>query len=173
MQIKEYIIDKYQQYRWRKDSLFAVLAGIATALTIYAGSAAVKRASGGKAIALLESTFPTTRFMAMGMMTASATILALMVTLLSFNNQTKNKTPQITLRRIRQIAFFDTLAFVLAIVFLSLHTWPLRELPIEDPETLTTIYHGVLLIAGLMAGLLVGVMSLLYFAVKEMIRNVE
>jgi|GEM_PF-2222635 hypothetical protein len=94
--------DKYNLKRWRTDQVLALSFGFATALTIIAGSTLVSVASGSKALSLLESIFPTTRFLASSVMTASATILALMVTLLSFAGQGEKELNDVTLQRVRQ-----------------------------------------------------------------------
>ena len=165
--------EKYSLRRWRKDRVLAVVFGVGTGLTIITGSAFVSVASGSKALALLESIFPTTRFLASAVMTSSATILALMVTLLSLGRQANQKLDKVTLQRIKQIALLVTIAFVMAVIFLSLHSIPLSDIQIDDSRVLRLLFYGTLAYAGVLGGLLVAVIFLLYYAVRDMIYAVN
>lgn len=165
--------EHYSLKRWRKDSLLAIVFGSLTAITIIGGSMLVRVASGSRALYLLESIFPTTRFLGSAVMTASATILALMVTLLSLGRQTKRELDGVTLRRIKQIALLGTISFVMAVIFLSLHSIPLSDIDFADSRIIQFLYYATMAYAGALGGVLVAVIFLLYFAVRDMIYAVD
>jgi hypothetical protein len=105
-------------------------------------------------------------------MTASATTLALMLTLLSLSAGIDTKLELSHYRRIKQIALFDVIAFVGATVLLVTLIVPFGE-NISIPITwYTIIYYVVSIIAGVLGGMLVTVVIMLYTAVRDFIRVV-
>lgn len=146
----------------------ALVGGVLAALVALAGSVSVGRLSGAEGLVLLESMIPTIRFLCSSVMTASATILALMLTLLGLSHRTRTRMKTSHYRRVKQIALVDTATFVLATILLLSLNIPLQQEGI--PGTwFNTIYYIVIALSSLLGGCLITVMLMLYGAVRDMI----
>lgn len=154
------------------DLTSAIAGGLVTSLVTIAVVVFVGEVGAGKARALLEATLPTTRFLCSAIMTASATTLALMLTLLSLSTGVEGDLEQPHYRRIRQIALMDVIAFVGATILLVTLIVPFGE-NIDIPiRWYTVIYYVVSIAAGVLAGMLVAVVIMLYTAVRDLMRVV-
>lgn len=151
------------------DFRLALIGGVVTALIMAALVVFVGAVGSGKAKHLLEATLPTTRFLCSSVMTASATTLALMLTLLSLSTGIEGKLKAKHYERIRQIAFVDVVAFIAATILLVALIVPFGE-DIDVPYGwYATIYYVVTLLSALLGGILVAVMIMLYTAVGDLI----
>lgn len=157
------------QLSLRSDLRIALIGGVFSALLMGAISFAVGGLSGYEAQALLESAMPTTRFLCSAVMTASATTLALMLTLLSMSLGSEAALRGSHYERIRQIAFVDVVAFIGATVLLVAHIVPVGESGGIPMGWYDAIFYGAAVIAALLGGVLVAVMLLLYAAVRDLI----
>jgi hypothetical protein len=147
----------------------ALVGGFIAALVMGSVSLLVGRVSGVEAENLLEATIPTTRFLCSGVMTASATILALMLTLLGISSGTEKSLVQEHYRRIRQIAVTVVIAFIYATVVLVAMVIPFGE-DLDIPSGwYVAIYYAVTGSSALLGGLLVAVMFMLYAAIRDLI----
>jgi hypothetical protein len=147
----------------------ALLGGALAALVSIAGSWAVGQLHGAEGLVLLEAMLPTTRFLCSAVMTATATILALMLTLLGLSTNASDQIHPAHFKRVKQIALIDTVAFAAATLFLLI-----LNIPLEETENLTTgwynaAYYGVLVFSSLLGGLLITAVLMLYDAVRDMI----
>lgn len=151
----------------------ALAGGAVTALVMVAFVVFVGAVGSGKAKHLLEATLPTIRFLSSSVMTASATTLALMLTLLSLSAGIEQKLKREHYERIRQIALVDVVAFVAATVLLVTLIVPFGE-NIEVPyRWYAAIYYIVTIASALLGGLLVAVMIMLYAAVRQFIEVIH
>lgn len=157
---------------WALNLKWPLLGGAVAAVVAFVGAGAVGRISGVEARVVLESMLPTTRFLASGMMTASATILALMLTVLGLSSSTETTLRPLHYRRVKQIAFIDAIAFVCATVFLLLLSVPVGESEQVPAGWYSTIYYIVLVISALLGGLLITIVLALYDTIRDMIRVV-
>lgn len=157
------------QLSLRSDLRVALIGGVFTALLLAAISFAVGGLSGYEARLLLEAAMPTTRFLCSAVMTASATTLALMLTLLSISLGSERALRGSHYERIRQIAFVDVVAFVGATVLLVAHIVPVGEAGDIPVGWYDGIYYTAATVAALLGGVLVAVMLLLYAAVRDLI----
>lgn len=146
----------------------ASIVGLVTAGIAFGGAYSLGRVSGFEALVLMEATLPTTRFLASSTLTASATILALMLTLLSFSHSTDFRLSQMHYRRVRVIALTVTVGFVMAILFLLLLNVPLNETDRLPTQWYVTLYYGVLVTASVLAGIIISVVLMLYLTVRDM-----
>lgn len=156
-----------------RDLRVAVLGGALGAAVALAGGYVVGTVSGLEAVALIETSLPTTRFLASSTMTASATILALMLTLLSLSHSTEYRMRDVHYRRVEHVALADTVAFVASTVFLLL-----LNIPIEETENVPThlydrIYYGMIVTASAVGGLLIAVVLMLYQTVRDVIETIR
>lgn len=147
----------------------AVTGGVLTSCVIMLGTLIVGGVSGFEADVLLESMLDTARFLFSAVITASATILALMLTLLSVSFNTESRLKPGHYHRVNQIALFDTVAFVTAMVFLLFLVVPLTESG-NAPATFYQIYYyAVLAGSAVQGGLVVTIVLMLYTTVRDMI----
>eukprot|EP00913_Durusdinium_trenchii_P028422 g26650.t1 len=123
-----------------------------------------------EALHLLEATLPTTRFLCSAVMTASATVLALMLTMLSFGITTERELNRVIYHRLKQIALYDTLIFIAASCFLVMHCVPLRESDQMPTGWYAIVYYVVLCTASIVAGGVVTVVAMLYAAIRDLIQ---
>lgn len=147
----------------------AAAGGIVVALVIGGVVVTVGQAGAGEAQRLLEAALPTTRFLCSAVMTASATTLALMVTLLSLSTGDGRSLKSRHFQRIRQIALVDVIAFVGATVLLAAHVFPFGESNEIPSGWYVAAYYTLTGLAALLGGLLVSVMIMLYDAVCDII----
>ena len=96
----------------------ALIGGVMTAIIAFGGLATVGRISPFRAIALLEAIVPTIRFLSSATLTGGITMLALMLTLLSFTATHTEDFTDIHYDRIRQISTVDALLIILSMILL-------------------------------------------------------
>jgi hypothetical protein len=157
------------------DFRYAVVGGVLAAMVTVAGTLAVGDLSGAEARPLLEAMFPTTRFLCSAVMTGSATILALMLTLLSLSHNVSMKAEEqiqtVHFRRIRQIALIDTVTFIGASLLLLFHSIPIGESNEVPAPWFEPVYYILLSSTAIIGGLLVTVVLMLYHTVHDMIHT--
>lgn len=146
-------------------------AGLATTALALAAGLAVGEISGIKAMHLLKSMMPTVRFFVSAIMTAAATILALMLTLLSLSFNSHSRLKAAHYERIQQIAFIDCVAFVGATLFmmLLLVSVPMEQTGALPPARLDVMFQLVLAATAGLGGVLVAIVVLLFSALRDMI----
>lgn len=138
-------------------------------VVILLGLFTVGSVSGFEARSLLSSMLPTARFLYSAVITASATILALMLTLLSLSYNSQSTLRPVHYNRVKQIALVDTVTFVTAIAFLLVLVVPLRETD-NVPASVYQVYFYVALVgAAILGGLVVSIVLMLYTTVRDMI----
>lgn len=155
--------------RWKRDAMIASGAGIAAVLLVLAGAYFVGRATAFESRQLLDAIMPTSRFLFSGVMTATATILALMLTLLGMTMGTDKRVAATFYRRIQQIAFYNMLLLVMSIIFLVLHCVPITESDEIPDWWYPAVYYFLLSASALTAGGMVTVVLALYGAVRDLI----
>ncbi len=100
---------------------------------------------------------------------ASATILALLFTVLGLTSGTEIDLKARFYRRIKQLALFDTIVFVITIViFLSLN-FPIAKSGDVPPIWYQVIYYVTAVAASIIGGLIVTVILLLYSTISDLI----
>lgn len=163
--------DEEQEYaRWKRDATVAVGAGVGAAVLMGLGTFAVGNVGSNEARLLLEAMMPTSRFLASSVMTASATILALMLTLLGMTVKADVTLQTTFYHRIRQIAFYDMLLLVGAISFLVLHCIPITKSD-ELPEWwYPAVYYSLLAVSAVIGGAMVSVVAMLYATLRDLIQ---
>lgn len=147
----------------------AVLGGGIAVLVSVAGSWTVGQLHGADGLVLLQAMLPTTRFLCSAMMTATATILALMLTVLGVSSNASSTFHAAHFKRLGQIALLDMIAFIGATVLLLVLNIPLEESDSVSMYWYNVAYYTVLFTSSLLGGLLVAVVLMLYSAVKDMI----
>ena len=155
--------------RWKRDAAIAGAAALGASVLVGTSAYALGQPSDAEARVLMESMIPTSRFLCSAIMTATATILALMLTLLGMSVKADVNLSTTFYQRIRQIAFYDMLLLVAASVFLVLHCIPITKSDQLPDWWYPTLYYSVLVAAAMLAGAIVGIVVLLYNAVRDLI----
>lgn len=164
---------QHQNYsRWKNDVAMASGAGIAATLVMFIASLVVGTASPYESRLLLEPIMATSRFLFSGVMTATATILALMLTLLGMTLGTEKRVAPTFYRRIQQIAFYNMLLLVMSTVFLVLHCVPVAESDEIPSWWYPAVYYFILGSSAITGGGMVTVVVTLYGAVRDLIHAI-
>lgn len=154
---------------WNPDTRKPAVAGAAAALVGLGALLAIGQIGDSEGRVLIEGTLPTTRFLLSSLITASATILALMLTVMSFTRSSDRRLSDNFFAYIRSIAFYDTLAFVGAVLFLLILSVPLEHGQNVPPTAYDLLYYAMIVASCLLAGTVVTIVVSLYQAVDEMI----
>lgn len=151
------------------DTKRAAIGGSVAAAVALTGMLVVNFSTGSEARLLLEGMLPSIRFLCSAVMTASATILALMLTLLSFSSAQSGRLKARHYNRVRQIAQVDSATFAAALVLLLLVSIPLAE-PSEVPANwYSIVYYIAVVYTASLGGALITVVLMLYNAITDLI----
>lgn len=146
----------------------ALIGGAVAAAVLFAAVTIVGSVSAFEARGLLTSVLPTFRFLASSVLAAGATIMALMLTLLSLTYSSEYEFREIHFRRIRQISILSTISIIMSVVLLLF-----LGVPVEEAEQLRLyydiIYYSVTGAASLLGGLLVAVILMLYRTITGLV----
>jgi hypothetical protein len=115
----------------RGDLILASAGGVAAAVIGFAGMAVVGSASAFQARRLLESALPTVRFAAAAYIGGGATVLALMLTLLTFSISHDLDFRPTHYGRIRDIAALSAAVIVASVVLLMFLSFPIGEAEVD------------------------------------------
>ncbi|MET0752867.1 MAG: hypothetical protein ABWZ66_05820, partial [Pyrinomonadaceae bacterium] len=105
--------------------------------------------------------------------TASATILALMLTMLSLSDSTKIDFDKVFFRRIEQIGVMTTISLAGGILLLLFLSIPLQASKNVPNQSFTVIYYILIVVLALLAGLLITVVLMLLNAIRSLIEGVK
>lgn len=147
----------------------AVVGGALATLVALAGTYATGRISGAEGRILLQAMLPSVRFLCSATMTASSTILALMLTLLGLSYETTPQIKSAHYKRIKQIALVDAISFVTAALLLLFVIVPLEETEAVPTGWYNTMYYVVIVMSSVLGGLIISVILMLYDAVTDII----
>ncbi|MDF1756516.1 MAG: hypothetical protein P1U89_27270 [Verrucomicrobiales bacterium] len=131
-------------------------------LVIGTGSYAAGRLSNSEAVEMLTAMFPSTRFLCSSVITATSTILALILTLISFTARTEHNLDSRYYTHIKLIAKLACTAFIAAITLLLFINLPLEETSEKFLIWFRIIYYIILIYTSLLGGLLIAIMLMLY-----------
>ncbi|MTB53678.1 hypothetical protein [Lewinella sp. W8] len=148
---------------------FAVVGGCIAALVIFAGIYLLGSISQVESLENMKEIRPTLRFTANGVITVSATIMALMLTLLSFSSDTDKQLKSWHYDRIHWITRFAVGTFVMGLVLLMTLNLPLVNAKESLRGFYTTIYYLSIGYVSLLGGGIVCVILLLYQATTDII----
>jgi hypothetical protein len=152
----------------RGDLILASAGGVAAAVIGFAGMAVVGSASAFQARRLLESVLPTVRFAASAYIGGGATVLALMLTLLTFSISHDLDFRPTHYRRIRDIAALCAAVIVASVVLLMFLSFPIGEAEVDRGWYLW-VYYAVLLGGSITGGAFISIVLMLFYAVRGLI----
>lgn len=134
---------------------------------------AAGRVGGGEARMLLESSLPTIRFLCSTTGAAAATILALMLTLLSLSLGHDVTFRERHFERIRRISKMSTICLVGSVFVLLLLVVPIESSERVSGRGYAVVYYVVLGATSLLGGLIVAIMLMLYNAILGLVHLVH
>lgn len=159
---------KPEEHRRLVDLRDALIGGGVAALVMFVIVAFVGSVSPFKAIKLLEAVLPTIRFLASSVLAAVATVMALMLTLLSLTYSSNYDFREIHYRRIRQITTLSTVAILASVILLLI-----LGMPVEEAEQLRLyydiVYYTITALASLLGGLLIAIVLMLQRTIRGLI----
>lgn len=142
--------------------------------TLFTGIAAyfLGNFSGYEAMQLLESSLPRISTLFNTIILASATILALILTLLGISTSSDSKLKKGHYKQVLNLAWFDAFLFIITLIFFQLFNIPLAESDNISTSFYKIVYWTVIFISSLVSGLMVAVILMLYSTVHNIIRIV-
>ncbi len=117
----------------------------------------------------MESVTSSSHYLGSSIVTASATILALMLTMLSLTKQADSEFDSVFFKRIQQIALFSTIALSAGILLLLFLGVPLQESDKIPAQWFKIIYYVLITFVAGLSGLVVGIVLMLLNAVNSLI----
>lgn len=147
----------------------ALAGGLMAALVTGGGAYMVGTLSNAEARLLMETALPRTQSLAGTVILASATILALMLTLLGISRGTESDIHSSHYQRVRQIALLDAVVFCFAMTVYLILNVPLVESEKVSPDWYNIIYYISLGCASLMGGALISIVLMIYNTVRDVI----
>jgi hypothetical protein len=125
--------------------------------------------SGYEARQLLEAVASSSLYLGGSVVTASATIIALMLTMISLTRQTKGEFDSIFFKRIQRIGLLSTVALISGILLLLFLSIPLQESNKVPAYYFKPIYYILIVFVAGLSGLLVSIVLMLMNAIDSLI----
>jgi len=152
-----------------KGNRIALLGGCTTTGIIALGIFLVGNISGYEAKNLLVSSLSGLNLICNTIVLASATILALLLTLLGISTGAKTQLKSTLYRQVLTIAKFDTLVFVSAIILFQFFNIPIAEADNVATNWYKYIYWITLFSSSVISGMMVTTVLMLYGTVSAII----
>lgn len=142
---------------------FVVCVGVSARL-------AIGRTYGsGKATELIDSLADSGLYLGSGIATASATMLALMLTILSMTRDTDNEFNEDMYRRVYRVSIMATLSLVGAVVLLLALTIPVREMDGVPPNFFGILYNILFALVVMCCALVVGTVVMIFTVIRTVV----
>lgn len=148
----------------------ALYGGAIAAVIMGLGAFLIGNVSGYEAKLLLKSSLPGFNTLSNTIVLASATILALLLTLLSVSSGSESKLKEDHYRQVLRIAKIDTSVFIIALICFQLFNIPIAESESVPTSWYTSIYYITLGVSALLSGALITVAIMLYNAVINLVK---
>jgi hypothetical protein len=166
--------DKQEKAALFSGDMWALFGGGLAACIALVGQWFIGRIySGYEARNLLEAMNGSALWLGGSVVTASATILALMLTMLSLSDQSKIDFDKVFFRRIEQIGVMTTITLASGILLLLFLSVPFQESKNVPNQSFTVIYYILIVSTALLAGLLISIVLMLLNAIRSLIAGVR
>ncbi|CAN5492112.1 hypothetical protein BH18ACI1_BH18ACI1_23460 [soil metagenome] len=129
--------------------------------------------NGYEARQLLEAVASSSLYLGSSIVTASATIIALMLTMLSLTSQSDSDFGAVFFKRIQQIARLSTIALSAGILLLLFLSVPLQESDKVPANWFKIIYYVLITFVAGLSGLAVGIVLMLLNSINSLIEVVR
>ncbi len=150
----------------------ALIGGIVATLITGGGAYILGNISGYEAKILIQTSLPGINTLCNTIVLASATILALLLTLLSVSSGSKSKLKEEHYLHVLMIAKIDTIVFVAAMITFQILNIPITKAENVPPSWYSSIYYVSLGLSSILSGALISVALMLYNAVTSIIKIV-
>lgn len=150
----------------------AITGGIISMIVILTGSFMMGELSGYEAKILINKSLSGLNMLCNTIVLASATTLTLLLTLLGLSSGTKSKLKKDHYLHVLQIAKFDTVIFIAAMVSFVLFNLPITESENVPNNWYNIIYYSSLGISSILSAGLIVVVLMLYNTVVNIIKIV-
>lgn len=128
--------------------------------------------SGYEAKQLISTSLSGINMLCNTIVLASATILALLLTLLGISTGTESKLKKDHYTQVLAIANFDTILFIGALILFQLFNIPITEADNVPTSWYTMIYWTTLFFSSVLSGMMITVILMLYTTVTNIIHIV-
>lgn len=118
---------------------------------------------------LIEAVVPASRSVGTSVVTASSTILALMLTMIGLSRHATNRLQQSFFKRIERIGLLSATTLISAILLLLFLSIPLQESDQLPTSWYSIVYYLIITFTATVTGLLVSVVLMLYNAMKSLV----
>ncbi|GGG58419.1 hypothetical protein [Bizionia arctica] len=152
-----------------KQNKRAIFGGIITFVIIAISVFLLGNISGYEARILLGSSLMGINMLCNTIILASATILALLLTLLGISSGTKSKLKDSHYLGVMSIAKIDTFLFIITLILFQLFNIPITEADNVPTIWFKVIYWATLIMSSMLSGLMVVVILMLYNTVSNII----
>ena len=156
----------------KRDITIAAGAGAAVALFVGLVTHLIGSVGGLEAKRLLEALLPTSQLLCSAVMGVTATILALMLTLLSVGVNLEKELEDAHYHRIKTIGLYGAITFCTTAVLFLLHCVPVDESKDMPTWWYPVVYYVILSGAALVTGAVVSTVALLYMALRDLVNIV-
>lgn len=153
-------------FKRNKNSL---LGGLAASIFTGLGAFLLGDISGYEAKSLISTSLMGMNMLCNTIVLASATILALLLTLLGISSGTESQIKKVHYRQVLTIAKIDTILFVGALVLFQFFNIPITESDNLPTQWFAYIYWATLFFSSVLSGFMVTVILLLYNTVTNII----
>tara|TARA_R110002049_G_scaffold151160_1_gene314698 strand:+ start:11401 stop:11937 length:537 start_codon:yes stop_codon:yes gene_type:complete len=147
----------------------AMFGGIITTAIIALGVFVLGNISGYEAKKLIETSMQGLNMLCNTIVLASATILALLLTLLGISTGTETKLKKKHYKQVLDIAKFDTILFISTLVLFQFFNIPITEADNVDVAWYKYIYWATLFASSIISGMMVTIILMLYGTVTNII----
>ncbi len=148
----------------------ALIGGIVTGSIAVVGQWTIGQVYNGyEARQLLEAVASSSLYLGGAVVTASATIIALMLTMISLSKQAEGEFDSIFYKRIQRIGTLSAVSLILGILLLLFLSIPLQESNQIPTYYFKTIYYILIVFVAGLAGLTVAVVLMLLNAMNSLI----
>lgn len=147
----------------------AIYGGLISSILIGLGVFLLGNVSGYEAKQLLTASLPGINMLCNTVILASATILALLLTLLGISSSIKSKLKDEHYYEVLNIAKISTIVFVVVLILFQLLNIPVTESDSVPTRYYRIIYWASLLISSIISGAMVIVILMLYNTITNII----
>ncbi|PNW26913.1 hypothetical protein [Formosa algae] len=155
-----------------KHNMQALLGGLTATIIVGIGAFVLGSVSGYEAQQLIRASLSGINTLCNTVVLASATILALLLTLLSVSSNTKSKLTDDHYKHILTIAKTVTIVLVTSMIIFQLFNIPIVEADSVPPSWFTVVYYMSLGLSAIISGGLIVVVLMLYYTVASIIKIV-
>lgn len=155
--------------KFLKQNKRAIYGGLITFLLVALCVFLLGNLSGYEARQLLSASLPGINMLCNTIILASATILALLLTLLALSSGTKSTLKEAHYIEVLNIAKIDTALFIVTLIIFQLFNLPITESENVPTTWFVTIYWATLFLSSLLSGVMVVVILMLFNTVKNII----